>query len=237
MNVRYRVIIFDLDDTLRLSEPPFLDRLRLCLETAGFPVQREAWQGVERWIHWYWARSPEIQEDVAVYGRDGVWTGFWRRLMAKVGYTGTDEEALRLSEIFLSDYRPRSIPRPGAVEVLYRLRWSGAILGVLSNRSEPFDEELDMLGLTPFFDFTLYSYAVGTYKPDPRVFHAALERAGRVAPHEAVYIGDNYYADVLGARAAGLDAILIDSRGLYPDVEAPVIRDMAELPPLLGLDE
>ncbi len=234
MAIRYKAIIFDLDDTLRLSTPPFLDRLRMCLETAGVPVRTETWHGVERWIHWYWAQSPEIQEDVKRYGQDGVWTAFWQRLMGKVGYHGGQEEALHLSERFLTEYRPRSIPRPGAHEILFQLRWEGVTLGVLSNRSQPFDDELHALGLSAYFDFTLHALAVGTFKPDPRVFHAALERSGAVAPSEALYVGDNYYADVLGAQAAGMDAVLIDERGIYGDVECPVVRSLNDLMALLS---
>ncbi len=233
MGIRYKAIVFDLDDTLRLSTPPFLDRLRLCLEQAGIPVRLPEWRDVERWIHWYWAQSPEIRADVERYGQEGVWRAFWRRLMAKVGYEGAEEEAARLSELFLTDYRPRSIPRPGTQELLSWLRWQRVTLGVLSNRSQPFDEELHALGLSAYFDFTLHALAVGTFKPDPRVFRAALECIGPVAPYEVLYVGDNYYADVLGAQGAGMDAVLIDERGIYADVNCPVVRSLEELIPLI----
>jgi len=50
---------------------------------------------------------------------------------------------------------------------------------------------------------------VGVEKLDPRIFEMALARAG-VRPAEAVYVGDLYAVDVLGARGAGMEAILID---------------------------
>jgi FMN phosphatase YigB (HAD superfamily) len=46
-------------------------------------------------------------------------------------------------------------------------------------------------------------------KPDPRIFRLALERAG-VGPDEAVYVGDLYSVDIRGARAAGIEAVLLD---------------------------
>jgi len=54
-----------------------------------------------------------------------------------------------------------------------------------------------------------------------------LERAG-VAAHEAVYVGDLYSIDVLGSRAAGLGAILLDPRGLWGPRDCHTARDLPE---------
>jgi len=66
--------------------------------------------------------------------------------------------------------------------------------------------KLDLLGIEPLFSFVLISESTGYWKPDPRIFELALERAG-VAAHEAVYIGDSPENDVKGAQSAGLAAI------------------------------
>jgi hypothetical protein len=58
-------------------------------------------------------------------------------------------------------------------------------------------------------DFVVDSGVVGVEKPDPRIFRIACERAG-VKPAEAVHVGDFYDIDVLGARAAGVHALLLD---------------------------
>ena len=49
------------------------------------------------------------------------------------------------------------------------------------------------------------SSVFGIEKPDPAIFRAALE-ALNVAPEEALYVGDLYDVDVVGARAAGMEA-------------------------------
>lgn len=232
MPARYRAILFDLDDTLRITLPPFLDRLRLCLEEAGYRPLAAEWPELERWIHWYWAGSPEIREDADRYGQEGVWPAFWQRLLGKMGYPGLEDVARGLAEHFLEAYRPCSAPRPAAYELLAALRQQDVILGVLSNRGSAFDDELHALGLAAFFDFTFHAGAVNAFKPNPKVFQAALRVAG-VPPAEAVYIGDNYFADVVGARAAGMHAILLDDRGLYSDVTCPVVRGFEELWPYL----
>jgi len=50
-----------------------------------------------------------------------------------------------------------------------------------------------------------------------------------VAPGDAVYAGDIYSIDVVGARAAGLRPVLVDEGGLYPDADCPRVRSLAEL--------
>ncbi|HET7342333.1 MAG TPA: HAD family hydrolase, partial [Methylomirabilota bacterium] len=98
---------------------------------------------------------------------------------------------------------------PGAEEALRLARARGLRTGVISNSNGTIADILDELGLARHVEFVLDSSKVGVEKPDPRIFRLALERAG-VEPHEAVYVGDLYSIDVLGARAAGLRAILMD---------------------------
>ena len=82
---------------------------------------------------------------------------------------------------------------------------SGVRTAVISNSNGSVRAILERLGLLPSLEFVLDSSAIGVEKPDPRIFRMALERSG-LAPDEAVYIGDIYSIDVVGARAAGMQA-------------------------------
>ena len=229
----YQTIIFDLDGTLRESNPHFMDALYKTITDMGLEVDPFDWRLTERWVHEYWAQSPELIEDVKLYGQDQVWNRFLTRLMSKVGHPHADEEEVRAFGDHMREvYQPASELTPGAWEVLTTLRERELTLGVLSNRSAPFDEELDNLGIADFFDFTLAAGEVGVWKPRPEIFQAALERAG-VGPEAAVYIGDNYYADILGARNADIDAILVDWRRVFTDVRAPRVERLTDILPLI----
>ena len=81
---------------------------------------------------------------------------------------------------------------------------------------------------SPLFDVVIDSHEVGVEKPDPRIFDFALEAAG-CAPERAVYVGDIYRIDVVGARAAGIPAILFDRAGRATNVDCLTIRSLAEL--------
>ncbi|MDP6379733.1 MAG: HAD family hydrolase, partial [Phycisphaerae bacterium] len=95
-------------------------------------------------------------------------------------------------------------------------------------------QQVERLGLSPFLDVQLFSSAVGWSKPDARIFGLALERLG-CRPDEAIFIGDDYSADIQGAKAAGLTAIWIDRKGEEPPDEARhadrVITSLRELLP------
>lgn len=112
---------------------------------------------------------------------------------------------------------------------LERLRSLGLTLVVVSNANGRLRYLFDRLGLTQFFDVILDSHDWAVEKPDPRLFHIALEQAG-AASETTAHVGDLYHIDVLGARDAGLlEGILLDAANLYPDVDCRRVRTLDEL--------
>ncbi|MBI2900939.1 MAG: HAD family hydrolase [Planctomycetes bacterium] len=126
----------------------------------------------------------------------------------------------------LWDTVPAEVPR-----VLERLRGRYR-LGVISNSNGTVAGVLARLGLAAYFETVVDSHLEGVEKPDPRIFRIALERMG-LAPAEAIYVGDIYHIDVVGARAAGMDAILLDPGGLHLDKDCRRIADLAGLEEVL----
>jgi putative hydrolase of the HAD superfamily len=114
---------------------------------------------------------------------------------------------------------------PDAGAALALVRRHGVAAGVISNSNGSVRSILESLGLTPHLDFVLDSGDLGFEKPDPRIFHLALDRAGVEAP-DAAYIGDLYSVDVLGARAAGIAAVLLDPGGYWGRRDCPSVPDV-----------
>ena len=98
----------------------------------------------------------------------------------------------------------------------------------MSNAEGQVAGDAQRFGLAPYFDAIIDSHIVGVAKPDPRIFQIALERLG-VAADEARFAGDIYSIDVVGARAAGIEARLIDQHRRYIWVEHEKIRHIEEM--------
>jgi HAD superfamily hydrolase (TIGR01509 family) len=116
---------------------------------------------------------------------------------------------------------------PEALAAVRRVREAGLVAGVISNSNGSVRSILEQTGLAAHLHFIIDSSVVGVEKPDPRIFHLGLREAG-VAPDEAVYVGDLYSVDVLGARAAGLEGILLDPRGFWAPRDCPLARGLDE---------
>jgi HAD superfamily hydrolase (TIGR01509 family) len=98
---------------------------------------------------------------------------------------------------------------PDAVPALEETRAAGFKTAVISNSNGTIRGLLDGLGLLQLVDVVLDSGEEGVEKPNPEIFRRALARTG-VAASEAVYIGDLHSIDILGARSAGVQAVLLD---------------------------
>ncbi len=119
-----------------------------------------------------------------------------------------------VEDALLAAVRFRAYPEVPAV--LERLRAAGARLAVVSNWDVSLHDVLERTRLRDLVDAVVISAELGAAKPDPAIFRAALERLGATAG-EAMHVGDSMEHDVAGARATGLDAVLVARDG----AEAP----------------
>jgi putative hydrolase of the HAD superfamily len=115
--------------------------------------------------------------------------------------------------------------------LLAELRRRGFVLGVVSNADGRVAASLESLGLARYFEVIVDSHLVGVEKPEPGIFHLALEACGGRAA-ESVFVGDLYEIDVRGARRAGIAAVLLDPLLRYGPVDCPRIDRLSAL---LGL--
>jgi putative hydrolase of the HAD superfamily len=116
-----------------------------------------------------------------------------------------------------------------AFDVINQLKNRGLRIGVISNSEDGQVENLlKAVKIVPLLDVYLDSYVVGITKPDPKIFQMAVKTLN-VAPEEAVYIGDSYTQDIIGARNAGLKAILFDPLNLHLNKDVVKIHSLKEI--------
>jgi putative hydrolase of the HAD superfamily len=120
-----------------------------------------------------------------------------------------------------------NVVEPDAVAALRLVRQAGLGAAVISNSNGSVRSILEDLGLAAYLDFVLDSAEVGVEKPNARIFQMALERAG-LRPGQAVYVGDLYSVDVLGARAVGLPAVLLDPGACWGGRDCPTASSVLD---------
>lgn len=172
-----------------------------------------------------------------------LWREFLRRRPQAI--KALPREKLRLLPLVLSEmYRGISRNRlqlyPEVENILggLALRFK---LAVLSDAQSAWAEpELRAVGIHGLFSPIIVSGDFGFRKPDPRLFQAALDGLG-LGPSEALFVGDDMYRDVYGARQMGLKTVHFASRqgdkavaGMEPDY---IIYQFAELPAAIAFLE
>jgi HAD superfamily hydrolase (TIGR01549 family) len=233
---KIKAIFFDLDGTLRHSLPNSGEVFLEHLKSIDLHVSEENRIRAEHWVHFYFAYSPELQSDLNVFNdnQKGFWINFTQRRLVASGILPTQaiELAPQISAYMSEAYRPEAYVPEDARVLLKFLKESGYTLGMVSNRDNSFQEEMQKLDLDCYFQFFLAGGEVNSYKPEALIFERALELAGTSA-QETMYVGDNYFADIVGSQRAGLMPVLYDPISLFPDADCAVIRSFSEIPALL----
>jgi HAD superfamily hydrolase (TIGR01549 family) len=147
---------------------------------------------------------------------------------------GTEEERVEATRRIAAEHARANLwSRAGedAAETLEALHARGYRLGVISNADGRVRRLLEDAGLASRLDLILDSAEVGIEKPHPGIFLAATRRLG-LEPADCAYVGDIYDIDVVGARAAGMEPVLIGRCPAPEDVRrVALLRELLELFP------
>ena len=146
---------------------------------------------------------------------------------------GLDEQkCARVRTQFDLEHQARHLwcqPYSDADDVLVGLKSAGLRMAVISNTEDGrLEDSLSSARLDSHFEFLIDSHLVGCRKPDAEIFRLTLKRLG-IEPHEAVYVGDSYGYDVVGAQQAGLRSVLIDRLDRYGTIDCARIGTLREL--------
>ena len=216
MSRRYDAVLFDWDDTLCGAEP---HRFVYAQQVAGrFGVN---------------LTMPEVYRAFVQSGDSSIvhLQTFAARLPAALGIDPRDHAD------FIDQYRERdTIKRFGLFDdvltMIERLGERDLRAGVISNNDEV-AERIQELDVHHRFEVVVSPLTFGTAKPEPEIFLRTMELLD-LPPERAIYVGDSYDNDVIGARAAGLTPVLIDRFLINLDSHdaehrVETLHDLAEL--------
>jgi len=211
-----RYIFFDVGNTLLFPNRP---RMLAPLPQHKHPSLK-AWQALER-------STKKEFDDGLISGK--VDHGFWWRFPTHLlNQLGAFDDGVR-DELVVNTQDSANWDQilPGTREALERIRQRYAI-AVISNADGRIDAVLSRCGICDCFASITDSGNVGHEKPHPAIFAAALEQM-KADPAESLYVGDVYSVDYVGARNAGMQAILFDVAGAYRGQEHPRVESLSEL--------
>jgi putative hydrolase of the HAD superfamily len=230
-----RAVFLDIGDTVMRPNPSWEHVYAIAFEEYGIHVEVEALYAALRRAYHHggfgyesgfepteetsFARTMQIDaEALADLGLEPMPESFFRRL----------------SELFMLTANWHVFA--DATPALAALRDRGLVVGAVSNWVWQLPELLHALDLVSHFDFIAASSRIGFEKPHPEIFRWALEQA-KVAPGEAIHVGDHLDADVAGARGVGIQPVLIDRRERFQPADVPndtpLIRTLTELIPIV----
>ena len=211
-----RFIFFDVGNTLL-----FPNRARML---APLPAEKHptlpAWQALER-------RTKQEFDQGLMSGRvdHGFWWTFHTYLLQQCGSLDDGVRNALIENTQNSANWDQILP--GTRDALDRLRRQYSI-AVISNADGRIDAVLRRCGICNCFASITDSGNVGHEKPHPAIFAAAL-REMKADPAESLYVGDVYSVDYVGARNAGMQAVLFDVAGAYREREFPRVESLNEL--------
>ena len=215
-----RVIFFDVGNTLLF---PNREEILAPIANECHPTL-EQWQALERKTKTEFDRG--MQAGLVDHG---FWWIFYTYLLDQLG------EGMALRDVLVQNTRNSANWNhilPGTRETLQRFRKKFRI-AVISNSDGRIGRVLLRCGIADCFESITDSGNVGVEKPRREIFEAAL-RTMNAQPEESLYVGDVYSVDYLGARNAGMDAVLFDVAGAYKDRDLPRVESLAQLESWLG---
>ena len=232
-----KALIYDIGGTLLYPKPPVEELCAYAEEISGLHIPHEAFEQALPYLRHFMAERD--QPAGTLWGSDDLvreaWAAYYAHAMEAIGIQAPPERMLDVGRVMSDWYThaDRWAMYDDVPPVLEEGTRRGLIQGVISDWGTDLVEILHGLEISPHMAFVVASGTVGYGKPAPEIFQAALARAG-VEAHEALYVGDTYTLDVLGARAVGMPAALIDRDGVSPPLDCPVLRRLDEVFGLLA---
>lgn len=220
------VVLFDLDDTLIDHTTAFLTGTEALYRCVGPAASLEDFSR-------RWSASQRRHYDRFLAGEISHDEQRRARTRDVVGSTLSDAEADDVFAVYHDAYEAAWTLFPDVLPCLERL--SGYRLGVISNgQRQQQMTKLARTGVADRFDFVLISEECGYAKPHAQIFQTACDRVG-VLPNRALYVGDLYELDAVGARRAGMTGVWLDRRSSHRiEHKPPVIASLTELPDLVA---
>ncbi|MDQ4065779.1 MAG: HAD-IA family hydrolase [Actinomycetota bacterium] len=228
------IVFFDAGGTILDPHPSFAESFSEVCGERGRTVAAEEVRAVQERV------APHLVELLEEAGLDhgptlsleasrAFWTFTYRRFLAELGIED-DRLATALYERFSSPSSYRLYD--DVIPAIESLLAHGKRIGLISNFDGWLEAMLVEMEVHHHFDVSVISGIEGIEKPDPAIYDLAVRKAG-VDARSAVHVGDSPVMDIEPARKAGMNVVLLDRVGRYPDADVSRITSLEDLPELV----
>jgi putative hydrolase of the HAD superfamily len=225
-----KAIFFDLYQTLVHYQPSQEELEADALKNLGIDIEAAALRHpiltANEFIYQQIAKRPLSQrsrEETMV-----LYSEYQRIVLKEAGIAAEEKTVLRLLGM-MQQAKMDLVLFDDVMPALDELKKHSLKLGLISNIEQDMTATLDKLGLSAILDNVVTSQDAGVTKPQPGIFQYALKKSA-VKPAEAIYVGDQYQVDIIGAKGAGMRGILLDRENYYKEkLDCPKIKSLKEL--------
>jgi HAD superfamily hydrolase (TIGR01662 family) len=215
-----RAVLFDVDFTLAKPGPDLgPEGYRRVGERHGLTLDPARYDDARRAALETLQRHPELAHD------EEIWIAFTERIVRGMGGDSPGARSVAVEMTSAWELHHNFELYEDVLPVLEELRGAGLKLGLVSNSARDVRAFAEHHALA--IDAGISSFHHGKTKPHASIFRAVLELLD-VEPPEALMVGDSVDADIEGALAIGMHAVLLDRLGLVPDF-APRIESLTDL--------
>jgi len=225
-----KAVFFDLYQTLIDYYPPREEQLARIISDYGIAVTADTIRRpmviADEFIYEEHSRLPiskrSEEEQKTLFAR-------YQTILLKEAAINPAPELIRNNVVKMQQIKFDRVLFDDVLPALEQLKQRGIILGLISNIDSDITPLFDTLKLTPLLQVVVTSRDTGYHKPQPEIFMEAAKRAG-IKADEAMFIGDQYQIDVLGAEGGGMQGVLLDRNGYFnKDIKELIIKDLYQL--------
>lgn len=217
-------IFFDLDHTLwdfdknsGLTYAKIFEKHRIQADLATFLSVYEP----INFQYWKWYREDRVTKKQLRYGR-------LKKTFDLLKMNVNDTLIDRLSEDYITHLPDHNYLFEGTLDILEYLNKKYTLHIITNGFHEVQNQKLDNSKISAYFNTVTSSEAVGVKKPNPKIFHHALQIAGAISA-QSVMIGDTYDADILGAKGVEMRSICFNYHKASMPAEQLVIDKLLEI--------
>ena len=226
-----KAVLFDWFNTLATYDPPREELYRKAFQgfNLGLPL-KTVYKGLQVGDRFSFLNpaKPSSAANRLKNGPGNTYATF-RRLAMKPESRSLPEKQLEIIQKVLREFTGVFKLFEEVIPLFSALKEKGYLLGIISNADKSIGDQIERTGLKHYLDVLVTSDQVGVEKPAAKIFLAGLEKT-RVAPADAIYIGDQYQSDILGALNVGMKAVLVDRYGINSDItDCPRVTSLQEI--------